>query len=245
MRRLWWAMTAAALAATAGAAAPESGYLDGRFDWRGVLASPPPPNSVAGKADRAAFTAGNGPPDSPAWRAATSQLYPGRPEVTAQFACAAGHVLSTAETPATVRMLRRLGADMTGPIERAKQSYRRDRPYVGHPEVKVCDPRSSASEHMTLSYSYPSGHATFGALWARALADADPADAARITAFGRQFGDNRVACGVHYPTDVEAGRALAEAIYAKVSATPEFQADLAAARAELAAGAAPVGCAAP
>ena len=95
---------------------------------------------------------------------------------------------------------------------------------------------------MTLSYSYPSGHATFGALWARALADADPADATRITAFGRSVGDNRIACGVHYPSDVAAGQKLADAIYDKVAATPAFQGDLAAARTELAKAPAPEGC---
>ncbi len=242
MRRVWWAAAVAVLATATGGAAPESGYLDRTFDWRTVLAPPPVPRSPAGQADRAAFDARTGPPGSPAWRAAISQLYPGRPEVTAQFACAAGHVLSTAQTPATVRMLRRLGADMSPPIENAKLRFRRDRPYVGHPEIKVCDPRSTDTERTTLSYSYPSGHATFGALWARALADADPADAARIIAFGRSVGDNRIACGVHYPSDVAAGQRLADAIYEKIAATPAFQADLAAARAELAKAPSPTGC---
>ena len=224
------------------AAAPRDRYLAHDFAWKGVL--PPPPSSLSaeGRADRDAFAAAAGPVDSAAWRAAISQLYPGRPVVTQQFACAAGHVLSAAATPATVRMLKRVDAEMAGPIEAAKDRFHRPRPYIGHPATPICDPRAGNGEQTVLSYSYPSGHAAFGELWARTLADADPAHADRILALGRAVGDNRVACGVHYPSDVAAGRTLGDALYAAISATPAFQADLAAARTELATAPPPPDC---
>ncbi len=246
MRVAAWVGMAAGVAVTAAAwAASGDGYLDKPFDWRTVLASPPTPSSPDGLAEGAVFDAVPRAKDSPAWRAAVSQLYPGRPEVTAQFACATGHVLSATETPATYRMLRRLITEMQTPVENAKNYYHRLRPYVRRPRLHTCDPRASDLGRTTLSYSYPSGHATFGLMWARALADADPADASRIIAFGRSVGDNRIVCGVHYPSDVAAGQKLADAIYDKVAATPAYQADLAAAKAELAAAPAATGCAVP
>jgi acid phosphatase (class A) len=56
-----------------------------------------------------------------------------------------------------------------------------------------------------------------------------------ILARGRQIGDDRVIGGVHFPSDVEAGRTLAQAIFAKLMASPDFQADLARAKTEIAA----------
>ena len=41
-------------------------------------------------------------------------------------------------------------------------------------------------------------------------------------------------CGVHYPSDVEAGRTVGAALVARLHAEPQFLADMAAAKAELA-----------
>ena len=50
-------------------------------------------------------------------------------------------------------------------------------------------------------------------------------------------------CGVHYPSDIEAGRTLGSAMVARLHADPAFTADMAAAKRELAAARAkPTGC---
>jgi acid phosphatase (class A) len=41
-----------------------------------------------------------------------------------------------------------------------------------------------------------------------------------------------VICGVHFPSDVQAGQVLAAAVVARLDASADFQADLARARAE-------------
>ena len=56
-----------------------------------------------------------------------------------------------------------------------------------------------------------------------------------LLARGEQIGDDRVIAGVHFPSDVEAGHTLAHDLFTRFMATPEFQADLAKAKAEIAA----------
>ena len=48
-----------------------------------------------------------------------------------------------------------------------------------------------------------------------------------------EYANNRVVAGVHYPSDIEGGRLTATAFAAALFASPAFQSDLAAARAEL------------
>jgi acid phosphatase (class A) len=54
-----------------------------------------------------------------------------------------------------------------------------------------------------------------------------------------------VVCGVHYPSDVEAGRTIGAAVVARLHAEPAFQADLAAAKVEAAKAPAAKSCAQP
>ena len=52
-------------------------------------------------------------------------------------------------------------------------------------------------------------------------------------AIGRNLGWDRVLIGKHFPTDVQAGRVLGQAIVREMLASPAFQHDLAAAKAEV------------
>lgn len=83
------------------------------------------------------------------------------------------------------------------------------------------------------SYSYPSGHSTFGAMTAILLSEMVPEKRAELYARGWQFGESRIVGGVHYPTDVDAGRIDATALVAVMMRNPDFRTDLAAAGAEL------------
>ncbi|WP_235889224.1 phosphatase PAP2 family protein [Glacieibacterium frigidum] len=223
------------MALACGALAPVS-YLAAPFDWRAAVTPPPAPGSTAAAADRAAYLAAA--PDSPGWRAAQTQLRLLTPEMNAQFSCAAGRRLSPETTPRTLAMLVKLTAE-TELSEAAKTQFKRDRPFVGEAKPVTCDPRVGGA---TPSFSYPSGHAMYGALAGRALAAAVPERAAALLALGAGIGTNRVACRVHYPSDIAAGQRLGDAVYDAVAATPGFKADLAAARAEIAAAPQATGC---
>jgi acid phosphatase (class A) len=71
-----------------------------------------------------------------------------------------------------------------------------------------------------------------GYVTALVLAQVFPAQREAILARGVRYGDNRVACGVHHPTDVAAGRLLGIAYFNALKANPAFQADLTCAQAE-------------
>jgi acid phosphatase (class A) len=47
-----------------------------------------------------------------------------------------------------------------------------------------------------------------------------------------EYVQNRLICGVHYASDIEASRRVAYAIFGSMVASPDFQRDLAAARGE-------------
>ncbi len=84
----------------------------------------------------------------------------------------------------------------------------------------------------TEQQSYPSGHAMNGYVVGLVLSEVFPDRRQAILARGARYGDNRVACGVHHPSDVEEGRLLGIAYFNKLSTDPTFQADLKCAQAE-------------
>jgi acid phosphatase (class A) len=65
------------------------------------------------------------------------------------------------------------------------------------------------------------------------LAELAPDRATQILARGRAFGESRLVCGVHSLSAVEAGWMAGASAVAALHASPEFRADLEAARKEL------------
>jgi acid phosphatase (class A) len=114
-------------------------------------------------------------------------------------------------------------------IGAAKDAYKRPRPFAEH-EGPIC---VMPSEELTASPAYPSGHAATGWLYALLLAEIDPSHADAIMQRGRAYGESRVVCGVHYYTDIEGGRITASALVAALHGAPEFETDIASARAEV------------
>ena len=66
------------------------------------------------------------------------------------------------------------------------------------------------------------------------LCEINPAAQDDLLALGFQWGQSRVIAGYHWQSDVDAGRILASAGYARLHTNEEFLADIAAARAEYA-----------
>ncbi len=107
--------------------------------------------------------------------------------------------------------------------EATKDYWQRPRPFSENSQVQPCIPKPSG-------YSYPSGHATISGVWARVLAKLDPSRAQAFMDRADQIALDRVMGGVHYPTDIAAGKALAEQVAEKLFANSDFQTDFDAAK---------------
>jgi acid phosphatase (class A) len=93
------------------------------------------------------------------------------------------------------------------PVIYFKKVFQRTRPWVADPALVPCIPKPR-SDHQ----AYPSGHSTIGYALALALARKFPEKRDLILNQGIQIGENRVIGGVHHPSDVIAGRKLAEQV---------------------------------
>jgi len=94
-------------------------------------------------------------------------------------------------------------------------------------------PCSAPAANPTYSPSYPSGHAMVGAMMAIILADMVPERRTALFERGWDLGEARVISGVHFPSDVAAGRTLAAVVVALMQQDRRYSADLAAATREL------------
>jgi acid phosphatase (class A) len=108
-----------------------------------------------------------------------------------------------------------------------KQDFQRPRPFqVDSTLHPVCVAKMQHD-------SYPSGHALSGYLEAFTLVELVPEKRTEILARADEYAYHRTVCGVHYPSDLEASRRVAYAVFGYMLATPKFQHDLDAAREEM------------
>lgn len=113
----------------------------------------------------------------------------------------------------------------------AKEYYKRVRPYVYFHEPSATPWDEKA---LSLNGSYPSGHTAIGWATALVLAEINPARVNEILQRGFEYGQSRVIVGAHYQSDVDMGRVTGAGAVAVLHANPEFQAQLARAKAEFA-----------
>jgi acid phosphatase (class A) len=127
--------------------------------------------------------------------------------------------------PKLAKLLDSTGGDAKYLTGVSKAVFQRKRPYWEDSRIQ---PLGKREEDM----SYPSGHATKGTVWAMILAELEPDLKDKLAERGREIGWDRVIGGVHYPSDIVAGRVLGQAIAEALMASPHFQADLKVAKAE-------------
>ncbi|WP_395646191.1 phosphatase PAP2 family protein [Terricaulis sp.] len=142
-----------------------------------------------------------------------------------------GADFTEARFPRTARVFADVLAAIGPPLDATKRQWQRRRPFLDMQNVTQCDAPSDA---LAASGSYPSGHAAGGWSWALVMAELIPSRGDALLQRGRDYGDSRVICGFHYPSDVAAGRTIAAAAMARLHADPAFRRDMEAARRELA-----------
>lgn len=146
------------------------------------------------------------------------------------MSCAAGFVIGPDTTPQLNTLLRRVMSDLGRASTASKTKYNRPRPFVGNGQP-TCTPEQDGV--LRGNGSYPSGHASIGYGWGLILGEVVPARRSQLRARGHAFADSRRVCNVHFRSDIDAGELLATIVVARLQGDPAFQADLAAARAEL------------
>jgi acid phosphatase (class A) len=234
------ALVLAALLACAGAQAPSA--PPAAAAPRGAQAVPAAHVAELGRRAGLDVWALTGPcpaPDSPTWRddlavalwtqAARTPEEVRRAEAEVEFgpeslAAEAGGPLDAAHRPLTRALLADAEKEIRGVYGPMKAHCDRPRPYAA-------DPRLTPAVAKEPSAAFPSGHATRGALYARLLAELAPARAEALQERGRQVGFGRVRAGVHWASDVDAGRRLGAAFAEVLLRRPEFRARVEEARA--------------
>ena len=196
------------------------------FDGLGVLSSPP----VAGSPQQAGDEAtARGPwsAERIAMAAADDAVDPWK-----AFSSVMGPDFNAAHFPATKRVFDQILVVAGPAIGATKAQWQRPRPFVANPAQPTC---ITPTDGLRASGAFPSGHAALGWAWALALAEIAPEKADALLHRGHEFGESRVVCGLHWASDVSAGRALGAAAIARMHGDPGTRALFDAARAENAA----------
>lgn len=210
-----------------------AGYLshDAIPDSLALVPAPPAAGSAALAQDHAVMRAALALRGTPRFAQARHDADLDFPFAAGTFACALGTTIDAERTPATYRLLRRTLVDAAVSTRAAKARYQRTRPFVETGEP-TCTPEDEAD--LRGNGSYPSGHTAIGWTWALVLAQAAPERTDALLARGRNFGESRLVCNVHWQSDILQGRFMGSGTFARLQSDPVFRADVAAAAKELA-----------
>ena len=229
-----WALVAASVgisaqttkpAKPAGAAPKAMYYIDPAvLDLPALIVDPPVVDSAANKAELAEL-------HRIEQTRTPAQVAAAKADEDEEDMFAYKNVLGAGFTPGALPITAELGMHVKDEQSVAgsalKAVFARPRPYQAD---KTLHPVCAVT---TLPNSYPSGHALTGYLEAFTLAEIVPERRAEILARADDYAHNRLVCGVHYPSDIEASRRVAYVVFGSMMATPKFQSDLAEARAEM------------
>lgn len=205
---------------------PGAGYgaILSSVDPKTILPAPPPADSLAGRADVAVVLAVQ------AGRTPEQVQWAKRVAASDYFALLTDGILpariSTEACPATFAFFRRLHVACAAVGKRAKDVYIRQRPFGVDPRIEPCVVRLTTG-------SFPSGHAYEARVLAQIIGELLPEYRTAVLERADRVAWARVVAGVHYPTDLVAGKMLADAVVFRLRADCRFRADLEDCRTEI------------
>ena len=139
-----------------------------------------------------------------------------------------GPWFKTESLPRTAALFAAVREDFI-PVNRASKAlWPRKRPPYADARVKPCVEFSDSG-------AYPSGHGIQSALWAVLLGELLPDRAASFQNRALETRRMKLFTGVHYPSDLEAGRIVGDALAREMLKSPALQQALVEARLEIAA----------
>ncbi|MCW3481410.1 phosphatase PAP2 family protein [Neisseriaceae bacterium JH1-16] len=143
-----------------------------------------------------------------------------------RFANVFGAKFKPENLPVATAFFARVAESEGAVVDPAKDRWQRPRPFLLSSDIKP-------SVKMSKSGAYPSGHTSLGYLMAVVLGNMVPEKRSEVFARAADYANNRIVGGVHYPSDIQAGRITGTVIAAEMMTRPDFQRDYAAARAEV------------
>jgi acid phosphatase (class A) len=142
------------------------------------------------------------------------------------FKAALGPNFTADQLPLTTAFSGHVRLDEGAAGKPLKTSFSRPRPYQFDSSLHpVCELTKETN-------SYPSGHTLSGYLLAFTLVQIVPEKREQIMKRADEYANNRIVCGVHYPSDVQASHLVAYIVFGYMMANPRFQKELAIAREE-------------
>lgn len=184
------------------------------YDWKKILPGPPAADSPQSRFELDAVKSLQSEQNSPRRLQAKSD---NGIDAFAIYGPILGEGFTVTQKPEIAALLTYAGRQLARNTNNAKDNFPRPRPFLTSPEIKICIDNPPGGS------SYPSGHAAWGWLSAQILARIFPKQASEILGRGIDYGQSRIICGVHYPSDVSDGRLVGDAILLALDRDPEFQ----------------------
>ena len=182
------------------------------IDWQTILTGPPAPGSDTEKAEIATLLQWQN-------KRTASDIARCKSEEKADpfiFSDVLGDKFIEKNLPETQALLKQVQGDIKNFTDLAKGKWERKRPPYVDDRIKPC-------VKLEENGSYPSAHAVRGIVWSRILAEIFPDKKDALLKRGLLMGEDRVIAGIHFPSDVEAGQKLGNAIADKLLADPKFK----------------------
>lgn len=198
-------------------------YLSQIIDVPGLIPPPPPPDSEGFKEDLAGVVEAQENRTEVQLRRALAE----KTLTIYHFAEVLGPKFNAQNLPVTDAFFQRMQADARASLIAAKNAIQRPRPIAVSKQVQALGgtPR--------LPTGYPSGGTIFTTSTAILLAKMIPEKRYELHERNREYGQNRIMIGEHFPRDIRGGEIAGTVIVYALMEVPAFTRDFQAARAEL------------
>ena len=180
------------------------------------LPAPPDTVSALGTTDMSKFIEGKGIRPTDEGQIAINDVNNELDYLLQIYSTPFGRTLSATVTPEVYKLCEAMYLLGDGATRSCKNFYHRSRPFKQLNEATAYPPAENIEKN---TGSYPSGDSSTGWMYALVLSE---------------YGQGRVITGYHWQTDVEAGRLVGSAVYARLHNSDEFLKQFERAKKELA-----------
>lgn len=124
-------------------------------------------------------------------------------------------------TQVTLDQISELCHELIKPVMIMKNTHKVDRPYVMASKLNMKLPHTHTYSITGRGYSYPSGHAALSRCVAHSIYrifedELDEEAQTELYALADDIANTRLVLGVHYPSDLEEGKRIADEFFSKI-----------------------------